>query len=91
MCERIAIMKNATKTTRSINTDAPVKNDGKPRQPNDRDTAPDNQSLEPDRKIKQAYDDLERGLVDTDMHGERGLETIKKEITLPHGGKNKGK
>jgi len=84
-------MKNSTKTTRVINTNAPVKNDGKPRQPNDRDTAPDNQSLEPSPQIQQAYDDLERGLVDTDMHGERGVEAIKKDMPLPHGGKNKGK
>ncbi|MGZ3241429.1 MAG: hypothetical protein ACXWIN_03790 [Burkholderiaceae bacterium] len=84
-------MKNATETTRSINTDAAVKNDGKPRQPNDRDTTPDSQSLEPRPKIKQAYNDLEHGLVDTDMHGERGVEAVKKDMTLPHGGKNKGK
>ncbi|MGZ3159165.1 MAG: hypothetical protein ACXU7D_08810 [Burkholderiaceae bacterium] len=84
-------MKDSSKATRVVNTDAPVKNDGKPRQPNDRDTAPDSQSLEPDPQIKQAYDDIERGLVDTDLHGERGVETIKKGVPLSQGGKNKGK
>lgn len=84
-------MKPSSKVTRGINTDAKVKNDGKPRQPNDRDTAPDSQSLEPSPQIKQAYDDLQRGLVDTDMHGERGVEAIKQDISLPHGGKDKGR
>jgi hypothetical protein len=84
-------MKNASKAPRVINTDAPVKNDGKPRQPNDRDTAPDSQATGPSPQIKQAYDDLENGLVDTDLRGERGVEAVKNDISLPHGGKHKGR
>ena len=71
-----------------MNTDHPVKNDGKPRLPHERDTTPDIQSLEPTKKIKQAHDDIERGLVDTDLRGERVLEANRKDISLPHGGKN---
>jgi hypothetical protein len=76
--------KHPSDIPRVINTDAPVKNDGKPRQPDDRDTAPDIQSLEPDPKIKQAYDDIERGLVDTDLREERGVEAVKQKISVPH-------
>lgn len=70
-----------------IDTDAPVKNDGKPRQPNDRDTAPDIQLRAPDKKIKQAYHDIENGLVDTDLREERGVEAVKSNAPGPHQGK----
>lgn len=80
-------MKTSSKTHRTVDTDHPVKNDGKPRLPNERDTAPDVQSLEPTKKMKQAHDDIERGLVDTDLHGERGLEANRDDVPVPHGGK----
>jgi hypothetical protein len=87
MRERYNSMKTSPKMPRVVNTDDPVKNDGKPRLPNERDTAPDVQSLEPRQKIKQAHDDIEHGLVDTDLRGERGLEADRKDISLPHGSK----
>lgn len=42
--------------------------------PHERDQTPGEQSAEPQPIMRQAYDDLQRGLVDTDMHGERGVE-----------------
>jgi len=57
-----------------INTKDAVKNDGVSRLPHERDQAPDEQSTEPKGIMKQAYEDLEQGMVDTDMHGIRGVE-----------------
>jgi hypothetical protein len=79
-------MKTPAKNPRVINTDAPVKNDGVPRLPNERDDAPDKQNTQPPEKMKQAYRDIENGQVDTDLRGERGVETVKGErsrITTP--------
>jgi hypothetical protein len=81
-------MKTSRKMERVVDTNDPVKNDGKPRLPNERDTAPDVQAPEQRRVIKQAHDDIEHGLVDTDLRGERGLEADRKDISLPHGSKN---
>ena len=61
---------------RKINTDAPVKNDGAQRLPHERDESPDAQHITPRPEMKQAASDLERGLVDTDLHGQRGVETV---------------
>jgi hypothetical protein len=59
---------------RRINTDAKTRNDGAKRLPHERDESPDGQDKEPRGIMKQAADDLEQGLVDTDLHGERGIE-----------------
>lgn len=64
-----------------INTDAKVENDGVERLPHERDEAPDSQTITPRKKIQQAHEDLQRGLVDTDMHGERGVEEVVKNQT----------
>lgn len=79
-------MKNSAKIPRVVNTDAPVKNDGKPRQPNDRDESPDiqSQSLKPKEQIKHAYNDLEQGLIDTDMRGKHGLDANREADSLMH-------
>jgi hypothetical protein len=44
--------------------------------PHEADQTPDNQSIQPKPVIKQAYQDLKRGLVDTDMRGMRGVEKV---------------
>jgi hypothetical protein len=75
-------MKPSTTPPLVRDTKHPVRNDGKPRRPDERDTAPDVQSVEPRQKIKQAYDDIERGLVDTDLREERGVEAVKKNNAL---------
>jgi hypothetical protein len=59
---------------RRINTDEKIRNDGAKRLPHERDESPDGHDAKPRGIIKQAADDLSRGLVDTDLHGERGIE-----------------
>ncbi|MEO6354497.1 MAG: hypothetical protein ABIO19_05285 [Burkholderiaceae bacterium] len=61
---------------RQINTAEPVKNNGVKRLPHERDEAPDAQHIKPREDMKQAAKDLARGLVDTDMHGIRGVEKV---------------
>lgn len=59
---------------RRVNTDAKTANDGVKRLPHERDEAPDGHDKEPRGVMKQAADDLAQGLVDTDLHGTRGIE-----------------
>jgi hypothetical protein len=59
---------------RKVNTDAPVKNDGAKRLPHERDESPDAQNPVPRGVMEQAASDLDQGLVDTDLHGQRGIE-----------------
>lgn len=61
---------------RKVNTAEPVKDDGITRLPHERDEAPDAQDIEPREEMKQAAQDLARGLVDTDLHGMRGIEKV---------------
>ncbi|CDG81125.1 hypothetical protein [Janthinobacterium agaricidamnosum] len=62
---------------RKINTDEKVRNDGARRLPHERDQSPDAQNAKPRPVMEQAASDLEQGLVDTDLHGERGVEQAK--------------
>lgn len=59
---------------RRVNLKAKGANDNIKRQPNDRDEAPDDQSLRLRGVIKQAASDIEHGLVDTDLRGTPGVE-----------------
>lgn len=59
-----------------VNIAKPVSNDGKERLPHERDEAADAQNIEPREIMKQAAQDLENGLVDTDLHGIRGVEKV---------------
>ena len=68
-------MKSETRD-RKINTRQPVKNDGEKRLPHERDESPDAQDMTPRPDMQQAASDLEQGLVDTDLHGERGVEKV---------------
>lgn len=43
--------------------------------PHERDQTTDDNS-KPRKVMKQAFDDLQEGKVDTDLHGERGVETV---------------
>lgn len=61
---------------RKVNTDEPVKNDGAKRLPHERDESPDAQRTAPRGVMEQAASDLEQGLVDTDLHGQRGVEEV---------------
>ena len=65
----------ATETRdRRINTDERILNDGEKRLPHERDESPDAQDVRPRGVMEQAASDLEEGLVDTDLHGTRGVE-----------------
>ena len=71
---------------RKINTDAKTGNDGAKRLPHERDESPDGHDKAPRGVMKQAASDLAQGLVDTDLHGQRGVE----EATAPSGGSGSG-
>ena len=66
---------------RRVNTDEKVRNDGSRRLPHERDESPDAQDAKPRGVMEQAASDLEQGLVDTDLHGTRGIEEA-----VPHSG-----
>ena len=59
---------------RRINTDTKHRNDGAKHLPHERDESPDGTDKAPRGVMKQAADDLSQGLVDTDLHGIRGVE-----------------
>ncbi len=59
---------------RKINTDAKIEDDGVKRLPHERDESPEGRDVDPRGVMKQAASDLAQGLVDTDMHGMRGVE-----------------
>ncbi|MFZ6748171.1 hypothetical protein [Undibacterium sp. Ren11W] len=57
----------------------PIDNPNLPLLPHDRDEQPDVQPIVPRKIMKQAYKDLQRCLVDTDLHGQRGVEEVVKD------------
>ena len=59
---------------RKVDTGPKGKDDA--RLPHERDEAPDAQGIRPREDMQQAARDLEQGLVDTDLHGLRGVETV---------------
>ena len=44
--------------------------------PHELDQMPDDQAIEPQPIMRQAFNDLQRGLVDTDLHGAPGIEAL---------------
>ena len=61
---------------RHVNTALPTKNDGGKRLPHERDESPEGEQPKIRSVIRQAASDLEQGLVDTDLHGVRGVEKV---------------
>jgi hypothetical protein len=57
-----------------VNTDAKVKNDGAERMPHERDESPDGHGNKQHSIIRQAASDIDAGLVDTDLHNQRGVQ-----------------
>lgn len=57
-----------------VNTDAKVRDDGVKRMPHERDEAPDDNGAKPRSIIRQAAADVESGMVDTDLHNQRGVQ-----------------
>lgn len=58
-----------------VKTTQPV-DKNKPRMPHERDESHDSQTSGPRDDMKQAYDDIQHGLVDTDLRGQRGVEEV---------------
>lgn len=71
-----ATKQHAAQPNPQVDTSSKVKNDGEARLPHERDGSPDGQGAAQQDVMKQAAKDLEQGLVDTDMHGERGQEKV---------------
>jgi hypothetical protein len=59
---------------RVVNTDRKVEEQSYKRQPHERDESPDGQGVRPRGIMKQAAEDLQQGLVDTDAHDTPGVE-----------------
>jgi len=60
---------------RKVNTQAPVDRSGGKRLPHERDESPQGETQQKTRSvIRQAAEDIEQGLVDTDLHGKPGLQ-----------------
>lgn len=57
---------------RKINTDAKTGDDDTKRLPHERDESPEGHAKPPRGVMRQAADDLQQGLVDTDLHGTPG-------------------
>ena len=61
---------------RQLSTALPVQSDDGKRLPHERDESPDGHEQKTRSVIRQAASDLEHGLVDTDLHGIRGVEKV---------------
>ena len=59
---------------RQVKTGKPSKPDAMPRLPHERDESEDSQASTPRPDMEQAYEDIERGLVDTDLRGSLGVD-----------------
>ncbi len=59
-------------------TDEDLQDVDTPRLPHERDESPNGQEPLVREDMRQAAADLERGLVDTDLHGVRGVERVVK-------------
>lgn len=57
-----------------VRTRRPAKKDAMPRMPHEHDESDDSQSSHVRDDIKQAYVDVMRGQVDTDLREQRGVE-----------------
>jgi hypothetical protein len=58
-----------------VKTPSPNKEESKARRlPHERDESDDSQTSGPREDMKQAYDDLKNGQVDTDLRGMRGVD-----------------
>jgi hypothetical protein len=59
---------------RQVKTTPPTNSDAAPRLPHEQDESEDSQASAPREIMQQAHDDLERGLVDTDLRGSLGVD-----------------
>jgi hypothetical protein len=59
---------------RQVKTKRPTHGDVAPRLPHERDESDDSQASPPRKVMRQAYQDVENGLVDTDLRGSLGVD-----------------
>ena len=57
-----------------VNTKAKHEGKGEDRMPHERDEAPDNNGAKTRSIMRQAATDIDSGLVDTDLHNQRGVQ-----------------
>jgi hypothetical protein len=70
---------------RQVATQRPVRSDATPRLPHERDESDDSQESPPRADMQQAASDIERGLVDTDLHNTPGVEAVKNNTPVAPG------
>lgn len=66
-----------------VRTGPPARKESTPRLPHERDESEDSQSSGIRPEIKQAYEDLQNGQVDTDLRESRGVDAVVNEIPAP--------
>jgi hypothetical protein len=69
-----------------VKTNPPPDKQSAPHLPHERDESEDSQSRAPGTPsgdIKQAYRDLQKGQVDTDLRGSRGVDAVVNKTTGP--------
>ena len=64
-----------------VKTGRPTRKDATPRLPHERDESDDSQESGVREDMQQAYEDIKRGLLDTDLRGMRGVEEVNKAPT----------
>lgn len=68
---------------RVVNTDRKIEEQSYKREPHERDESPDGQDIKPRGIMKQAAEDLQQGLVDTENYEGRGTPGLEQAVT-PH-------
>jgi len=72
---------------RVVNTDRKIEEQSYKREPHERDESPDGQGVKPRGIMKQAAEDLQQGLVDTENYEGRGTPGLEQAVT-PRAGSN---
>ena len=62
----------------NVDTNKSQKEDGTPQMPHERDESQASQTSAPRDIMKQAYQDIKSGQVDTELRGTRGVEAVNK-------------
>lgn len=65
---------------RVVNTDRKIEEQSYKREPHERDESPDGQAVRPRGIMKQAAEDLEQGLVDTENYEGRGTPGLEQAV-----------
>jgi uncharacterized protein YnzC (UPF0291/DUF896 family) len=66
-----------------VKTSPPSRKESTPRLPHERDESEDSQASGPREDMKQAYNDLDSGQVDTDLRGIHGVDEVVNDVPAP--------